>query len=87
VDGAAEPDPDLGDIDGPAPDEVAFVKPGRDGAVLAPYRVSSIRRRLFLPVLAVLAAVGVLWTIFTDPNGTRLANVALWSVLLAWALR
>src|SRR5258708_4270681 len=50
-----------------------------------PYRVSSLRRRLFLPVLAILASVGVLMT-FTAPNGTRLANVARWSVLLAWAI-
>jgi hypothetical protein len=31
----AEPDPDRGDVDGPAPDEVVFVVPGGDGAVLA----------------------------------------------------
>src|SRR5271156_2520722 len=31
----AEPDPDRGDVDGSAPDEVAFVEPGGDGAVLA----------------------------------------------------
>jgi hypothetical protein len=33
--GVAEPDPDRGDVDGSAPDEVAFVIPGRHGAVLA----------------------------------------------------
>jgi hypothetical protein len=32
---SAEPDPDRGDIDGPAPDEVTFAGPGGDGAVLA----------------------------------------------------
>src|SRR5690349_19089354 len=31
----AEPDSDRGHIDGSAPDEVAFVVPGSDGAVLA----------------------------------------------------
>src|SRR6266567_4511601 len=31
----AEPDPDRGHVDGPAPDVVAFVVPGGDGAVLA----------------------------------------------------
>jgi len=31
----AEPDPDRGHIDGSAPDEVALVIPGRDGALLA----------------------------------------------------
>jgi len=31
----AEPDPDRGHIDGPAPDEVAFVVPAGDGAVPA----------------------------------------------------
>jgi hypothetical protein len=31
----AEPDPDRGHIDGAAPDEIAFVIPGGDGAVLA----------------------------------------------------
>jgi hypothetical protein len=31
----AEPDPDRGDIDGSAPDEVAFVVPGGHSAVLA----------------------------------------------------
>ena len=30
-----EPDPDRGHVDGPAPDEVAFVVPGRHGAMLA----------------------------------------------------
>jgi hypothetical protein len=30
-----EPDPDQGHVDGPAPDEVALVVPGRHGAVLA----------------------------------------------------
>jgi len=33
--GVMEPDPDRGHVDGSAPDEVAFVVPGRDGAVLA----------------------------------------------------
>jgi len=51
-----------------------------------PYRVSSIRRRLYVPVFGVLASAGILWTIFTDPNGARLANVALMSVLLAWVI-
>src|SRR5271169_5257004 len=31
----AKPDPDRGDVDGPAPYEVAFVEPGGDCAVLA----------------------------------------------------
>ena len=31
----AEPDSDRGHVDGSAPDEVAFVVPGSDGAVLA----------------------------------------------------
>jgi hypothetical protein len=31
----AEPDPDRGHVDGSPPDVVAFVVPGRDGAVLA----------------------------------------------------
>jgi hypothetical protein len=35
MDGVSEPDPDRGDIDGSAPDEVAFVIPGGDGTVLA----------------------------------------------------
>jgi hypothetical protein len=35
MDGVAEPDPDGGDVDGSAPDEVAFVVAGGDGAVLA----------------------------------------------------
>ncbi len=30
-----EPDPDRGHVDGPAPDEVAFVVPGRHSPVLA----------------------------------------------------
>ena len=34
-DGVAEPDPDRGDVDGSAPDEVAFVVPGGHGTVLA----------------------------------------------------
>jgi hypothetical protein len=34
-DGIAEPDSDRGDVDGSAPDEVAFVEPGSNGAVLA----------------------------------------------------
>ena len=33
--GVMEPDPDRGHVDGSASDEVAFVVPGRDGAVLA----------------------------------------------------
>ena len=35
MDGVSEPDPDRGDVDGSAPDEVAFVVAGGDGAVLA----------------------------------------------------
>jgi hypothetical protein len=31
---SAEPDPDRGDVDGSAPDEVALVEPGGDGAVV-----------------------------------------------------
>src|SRR5436305_11780219 len=31
----AEPDPDRGHVDSPAPDEIALVVPGRHGAVLA----------------------------------------------------
>jgi hypothetical protein len=33
--GVSEPAPDRGDVDGSAPDEVAFVIPGGDGAELA----------------------------------------------------
>jgi len=35
MDGVSEPDPDRGDVDGSAPDEVAFVVAGGEGAVLA----------------------------------------------------
>ena len=35
MDGISEPDPDRGDVDGSAPDEVAFAVSGGDGAVLA----------------------------------------------------
>jgi hypothetical protein len=34
MDGIAEPDPDCGDVDAAARDEVAFVVPGGDGSVL-----------------------------------------------------
>lgn len=51
-----------------------------------PYRVSSLRRRLYMPVVGVLAVGAILWTIFTDPNGTQLTNAALMSVLLAWVI-
>ncbi len=51
-----------------------------------PYRVSSLRRRFYMPVVGVLAVGAILWTIFTDPNGTQLTNVALMSVLLVWVI-
>ena len=49
----AEPDSDRGDVDGSAPNEVAFVVPGHDGAVLAELAEGA------LDGVAVLAGGGV----------------------------
>jgi hypothetical protein len=50
-----------------------------------PYRVTSIHWRMYFTVLSGAACLLALYLIFSDPNGTQPANVALMSVLLVWA--
>jgi ABC-type Na+ efflux pump permease subunit len=49
-----------------------------------PHRLTSIYPRIWFTVGFILACVAILNVIFSDPNGTQPANVALMSVLLAW---
>jgi hypothetical protein len=49
------------------------------------YRVAiSPWRRIVFPLAGMLAWALILDLIFSDPNGTRLGNLALMAVLLAW---
>ncbi len=50
------------------------------------YRVSSISRRIYFTGLSGLGFLAVLSVIFSDPNGTQPASIALMSVLLAWLI-
>ena len=50
------------------------------------YRVSSISRRIYFTGLSGLGLLAVLSVIFSDPNGTQPASIALMSVLLAWLI-
>jgi hypothetical protein len=49
-----------------------------------PIRVTSTWRRVWWAVFTIVGAALLVSLIFSDPNGTRPANIALMSVLLAW---
>lgn len=51
-----------------------------------PIRVTSTWRRVWWAVFTVVGAALLVSPIFSDPNGTRPANIALMSVLLAWVI-
>jgi hypothetical protein len=50
------------------------------------YRVTSISRRIYFTGLSGLGFLAILSVIFSGPDGTRPANLALMSVLLAWVI-
>jgi hypothetical protein len=49
-----------------------------------PFRVTSISRRVWWAAFTIVGAALLVNLIFSDPGGTRPANIALMSVLLAW---
>ena len=51
-----------------------------------PIRVTSIWRRVWWAVFTIVGAALIVSLIFSDPNGTRPANIGLMSVLLAWLI-
>jgi hypothetical protein len=51
-----------------------------------PFRVTSISRRVWWSAFTIVGAALLVTVIFSDPNGTRPANIALMSVLLAWLI-
>jgi hypothetical protein len=54
---------------------------------MMPFRVTSISRRVWWSAFIIAGAAALLVTlIFSDPNGTQPANIALMSVLLAWLI-
>lgn len=51
-----------------------------------PVRVTSTWRRVWWAVFTIVGAALLVSLIFSGPNGTRPANIALMSVLLAWLI-
>src|SRR5713101_1751921 len=51
-----------------------------------PIRVTSTCRRVWWAVFTIAGAALLVGLVFSDPNGTRPANIALMSVLLAWLI-
>ena len=51
-----------------------------------PFGVTSISRRVWWAAFTIVGAALLVNLIFSDPNATRPANIALMSVLLAWLI-